>query len=55
MSHEFNPTSRLQRMAFAAAAMFAAFVTVGSVVALAEHYSVEAQLAGTAQVVIAER
>lgn len=55
MSREFNPTSRLQRLAFATAAMFAAFVTVGSVVALAEHYSVEAQLAGTGPVVIADR
>ena len=55
MNRKFEPTSPLQRVAFAAAAMFAAFVTVGSVAALAEHYSVVAQLSGAAPLVIAVR
>ncbi|MGE5089237.1 MAG: hypothetical protein ACM3QY_08940 [Candidatus Levyibacteriota bacterium] len=55
MDRKFEPTSPLQRSAFAVAAMFAAFVTVGSVVALAEHYSEAPQLAAAPPVVIAER
>lgn len=55
MNRKFDPTSPLQRSAFAVAAMFAAFVTVGSIAALAEHYSEAPQLAGASPVVIARR
>ena len=55
MKRRLEPTSPLQRVAFTAAAMFAAFVTVGSVAALAEHYSTDAQPAGATPLVIAER
>ena len=55
MSRKFNPASPLQRSACALAAMFAAVVTVGSVAALAEHYSEAAQPAGAPPVIIAKR
>jgi hypothetical protein len=55
MSRKFNPTSPLQRSAFAFAAMFAAVVTVGSIAALAEHYSQAPRLAGALVTVIAPR
>jgi hypothetical protein len=55
MNRNFEPTSPRQRSAFAVAAMFAAFVTIGSVAALAEHYSEAPQLADAPPVVIAAR
>ncbi len=54
MNREFNPTSTLIRALFATASLLVSGLVVGSVVSLADHYSVESQMAGSGRTVVAQ-